>query len=63
MYHLSEGLWTKYYQKQTQPTDTAALIQAVINKIQLQHAAPEHFFDTLSSQVHQLKNSLLKKSV
>ncbi len=43
MYRLSDSLWTKYYQTQTKPTDTAALIQAVINKIQLQHATPEHF--------------------
>lgn len=63
MYHLSDSLWTKYYQTQTKPTDTAALIQAVIDKIQLQHAAPEHFFDTLSNQVHQLKKFIIEKDL
>ncbi|CAN5715163.1 DUF885 domain-containing protein [soil metagenome] len=63
MYGLADSLWPKYYQTQTKPTDTALLIQAVINKIQLQHAAPEHFFDTLSNQVHQLKKFIIEKDL
>ncbi|MEO7307290.1 MAG: DUF885 domain-containing protein [Ferruginibacter sp.] len=63
MYRLSDSLWAKYYQTQTKPTDTVTLIQAVINKIQLQHAAPKDFFDTLSSQVHQLKKFIVEKDL
>ena len=63
MYHLSDSLWTKYYQTQTKPTDTTALIQDVINKIQMQHATPEHFFDTLSNQVHRLKKFIIEKNL
>jgi hypothetical protein len=63
MFRLADNLWTKYYKTETKPTDTSVLITAVINKIQLQHATAEHFFDTLSNQVHQLKKFIIEKDL
>ncbi len=63
MFQVSDNLWTKYFPAIPKPKDTATLIETMINKIQLQHATPEHFFDSLSSQVHQLKKFIIEKDL
>ena len=63
MFEIAGGLWSKYYGSQTKPTDTIRLVQMVIDKIQLQHATPKDFFDSLTTQVHQLKKFILEKNL
>ena len=63
MYHLADSLWFKYCKNQNKPTDTLTIIQSVIDKISLQHSEPEHFFDTLTTQVYQLKKFIITKNL
>ena len=63
MYTVAGKLWSKYYTNQTAPKDTLKLIQAIITKISLQHAKPEHFFDTLSNHVTRLKHFIIAKDL
>jgi uncharacterized protein (DUF885 family) len=51
----ARALWSKYYPKESQPKDSFQLVQMVLDKIQLEHAQPEHFFDSLTHQVARLK--------
>jgi uncharacterized protein (DUF885 family) len=63
MFGLAERLWPKYYGSQKKPTDTLSIIRSVIDKIDLQHAAPEHFFDSLTNHVRRLKQFILEKDL
>ena len=63
MYHLADSMWPKYFTSQPKPKDTIAIIQSVIDKISMQHPAPEHFFDSLVSQVYQLKKFVVEKKL
>jgi uncharacterized protein (DUF885 family) len=63
MFDLSNEVWTKYYKNQTKPTDSLQLIQLVLDKIDLQHAQPKDFFDSLTNQVHQLKKFIIDKDL
>ena len=63
MYHVADSLWIKYYAGKTKPKDTLALVQSVIDKISLQHAAPEHFFDSLTSQVFEMKKFIITQKL
>jgi len=63
MYIVADKLWSKYYGSQTKPKDSLMLVQLVINKVQLQHAKPEVFFDSLTSQVNQLKSFIITKNL
>jgi uncharacterized protein (DUF885 family) len=63
MYHLADSMWPKYFAAQPKPTDTIAIIQSVIDKVSLQHPAPEHFFDSLVSQVYSLKKFIISKNL
>jgi uncharacterized protein (DUF885 family) len=63
MFDLSNGVWTKYYKTQAKPTDSLQLIQLVLDKIDLQHAQPKDFFDSLTNQVHQLKKFIIEKDL
>lgn len=63
MYHLADSMWVKYFAGQPKPKDTITIIQAVIDKISLQHAAPEHFFDSLVSHVYRLKKFVVEKKL
>ncbi len=63
MFRTAGSLWPKYFPAQAKPADTLALIKAVSDKISLQHAAPKDFFDTLTSQVYQLKKFIVEKKL
>jgi uncharacterized protein (DUF885 family) len=63
MFDLANGVWTKYYKTQAKPTDSLQLIQLVLDKIDLQHAQPKDFFDSLTNQVHQLKKFIIEKDL
>lgn len=63
MYVIANELWGKYYGSKAKPADTISTIQMVMDKVQLQHAAPKDFFDSLTSQVHQLKKFIIEKDL
>jgi len=63
MYATADSIWSKYYPTQIKPTDSLELIHMVLNKIQLNHAKPADFFDSLSSQVYQLKKFIIKNNL
>lgn len=68
MYHgkmvvIANSLWTKYYPKESKPSDSLKLIQMVLDKIQLDHAQPAHFFDSLTNQVYRLKKFIIEKDL
>jgi uncharacterized protein (DUF885 family) len=63
MFDLANGVWVKYYQNQAKPTDSLQLIQRILDKIDLQHAQPKDFFDSLTNQVHQLKKFIIEKDL
>ncbi|MBK9104401.1 MAG: DUF885 domain-containing protein [Saprospiraceae bacterium] len=60
---IARSLWSKYYDNQIKPADSLKLIQMVLDKIQLQHSSPEHFFDSLTRQVYQLKKFIVEKDL
>jgi len=60
---IAHSLWTKYYPNQAKPKDSLQLIQLVLDKIQLQHATPAAFFDSLTSQVYRLKKFVIAKDL
>jgi len=60
---LANTLWTKYYATQPKPKDSLQLIQMVLDKVQLQHAQPAAFFDSLTSQVYRLKKFIIAKDL
>jgi uncharacterized protein (DUF885 family) len=59
----ANSLWTKYYPSQSKPKDSLQMVQMVLDKIQLQHATPAAFFDSLTSQVNQLKAFIVQKDL
>lgn len=63
MVKIAGDLWAKYYAGQPRPKDDLKAVQMVIDKIQLQHAAPKDFFDTLTNQVHRLKRFIIEKDL
>ncbi|MEO6671778.1 MAG: DUF885 domain-containing protein [Ferruginibacter sp.] len=63
MYQNAGKLWTKYFSSQAKPKDTLEIIRSVIDRISLQHATPEALFDTLTSQVYQLKRFIIAKDL
>ncbi|MBK6838496.1 MAG: hypothetical protein IPG90_09650 [Bacteroidetes bacterium] len=56
MISIANGLWSKYYPSQSKPKDSLQLIQLVLDKIQLQHAKPEHFFDSVDQSGLQIES-------
>ena len=63
MYELANKAWTTYYTTQAKPADTLQLVQMVLDKVQLQHAAPKDFLASLTGQVHQLKRFIIEKDL
>jgi uncharacterized protein (DUF885 family) len=59
MANLANELWNKYFPNKSKPKDSIILIQSVIDQISLKHAKAEDFFDSLKSQVHQLKRFII----
>lgn len=60
---IAGSLWTKYYSGQTAPKDSLELIQKVLDKIQMQHASPKNFFDSLTNHVSRLKRFIVEKNL
>ncbi|CAN5247931.1 DUF885 domain-containing protein [soil metagenome] len=68
MYHqkmisIAGSLWQKYYNDQPKPGDSIQMVQMVMDKIQLQHASPASFFDSLTNQVYRLKHFIIEKNL
>ncbi len=63
MFVAADSVWSKYYPGQTKPTDSLQLIQLVLNKIQLNHAKPADFFNSVDSQVSALKKFIVEKKL
>lgn len=63
MVGIARTLWPKYYGNQIKPQDSLRLVQMVLDKIQLQHASPANFFDSLTHQVYQLKKFIIEKDL
>src|SRR5205809_2475735 len=45
MFRIANELWTKYYNNTQKPNDSLALIKAVLDKVALNHASPQHVVD------------------
>ena len=63
MIRISDSLWSKYLKDKPKPKDSIALIQAVVDAVSLQHAKAENFFDSLRSQVYELKRFVIVKDL
>ena len=63
MYAKADSVWSKYYDKKPKPADSLQLIQMVLNKIQLDHATPEGFYDSINNQVTALKKFIVEKDL
>ncbi len=63
MFAMADKVWAKYYGNQTKPSDSLQLVQLVLNKIQLLHAKPADFFNSICSQVTELKKFILQKDL
>jgi uncharacterized protein (DUF885 family) len=63
MYLLADSLWKKYAPGERKPDDSLMLVQKILDKIQLQHAKPADFFDSLSSHVYRLKKFIIEKQL
>jgi uncharacterized protein (DUF885 family) len=63
MFVIANTVWEKYYKNQAKPTDSLQLIALILEKIQLQHAKPNAFFNSLTNQVHELKKFIIQKNL
>ncbi|MEP7321347.1 MAG: DUF885 domain-containing protein [Saprospiraceae bacterium] len=63
MYTTANALWPRYNSTIPKPKDSLQMIQKVLDKIQLQHATPLGFFDSLTKQVYQLKKFIVEKNL
>ncbi len=63
MIRISDSLWSKYLKDKPKPKDSIALIQAVVDAVSLQHAKAENFFESLRSQVYELKRFVIVKDL
>jgi len=63
MYAKADSVWSKYYKNEKKPSDSLQLIQMVLNKIQLDHATPEGFYDSINNQVTALKKFIVEKDL
>jgi uncharacterized protein (DUF885 family) len=63
MFRTADSLWIKYCPNKIKPKDSITLIQSIIDKISLQHARAEDFFDSLRNQVYELKRFIIRKDL
>ena len=63
MFVMADSIWSKYYPAQSKPADSLELVQMVLSKIQLNHAKPADYFDSLTSQVYRLKTFIITKNL
>lgn len=63
MYVTASKVWTKYYPTQTKPKDSLEVIRMVLSKMQDNHPTPANFYQSLTSQVTQLKKFIIEKDL
>jgi uncharacterized protein (DUF885 family) len=63
MFDVANIAWDKYYKNQPKPKDSLQVIAMILEQIQLQHAKPEEFFNSLTNQVHELKKFIIEKDL
>jgi uncharacterized protein (DUF885 family) len=63
MFRIANELWSKYCADQPKPGDSLMLIKAVLDKISLNHASPQHVVDTAKQLVHDLEAFILTKDL
>lgn len=63
MFAMADSVWLKYYPNQNRPDDSIALVQLVLNKIQLNHARPADFFNEVNNQVQAIKKFIIEKNL
>jgi len=63
MFVMADSVWSKYYPSQSKPTDSLQLIHLVLTKMQLSHARPADFFNSISNQVYGLKKFIIEKNL
>ncbi len=63
MFVIADSIWQTYYPAKQKPADSLQMVQLILDKIQLQHATPEHFFDSLRNHVYRLKKFIAEKKL
>jgi uncharacterized protein (DUF885 family) len=63
MFHTADSIWPIYMGAQAKPKDSFALVQQVLDKIQLKHAKPADFQDSAISQLYQLKQFIIARDL
>jgi uncharacterized protein (DUF885 family) len=63
MFDVASSAWAKYFKTQPKPKDSLQVIAMILEQIQLQHAKPEEFFNSLTNQVHELKKFIIEKDL
>jgi uncharacterized protein (DUF885 family) len=63
MFRIADTLWPKYYGVAQKPSDSLALIKALLDKLSLNHASPQTVVDTATKLVHDLEHFIIAKSL
>jgi uncharacterized protein (DUF885 family) len=63
MFAIADSLWPKYYNTAHRPSDSLALIRAVLDKISLNHASPRTVVDTATKLIHNLEYFIKAKDL
>lgn len=63
MHATASKVWKKYYPNQSQPKDSLEVIRMVLAKMQMNHATPANFYNTLNKQVSDLKKFIIEKDL
>jgi uncharacterized protein (DUF885 family) len=63
MVQTADSLWKKYLHDKPKPKDEFSRIASVINAISLQHAKGKDFYDSLRSQVYELKKFIIVRDL
>ncbi len=63
MFRIADTLWPKYYGAAQKPSDSLALIKAVLDKLSLNHASPQTVVDTATKLVHDLEHFIIAKDL
>jgi Bacterial protein of unknown function (DUF885) len=63
MFVLADSLWPSYFGHREKPKDSTGLIQQVVDKMQLKHASPAGFLDSVTNQLYQMKRFVLAKDL
>jgi uncharacterized protein (DUF885 family) len=63
MFKIADSLWPKYYGTQQKPTDSLAVIKAILDKVSLNHASPQTVVDTATRLIHSLEYFIKSKDL